>query len=108
LTGRDGALGLGWFNVRNIARGVFGLVAGFATMIVVSLMGRQPSAAKVALLDDLRAPHERAFRLSGRHRQPASPRSATGLPVWPERRIVMCTRHVIRGLKNNPERGRSP
>ena len=58
MTGRDGALGLGWFNVSNIARGVFGLVAGFATMIVVSLMGRQPSAAKVALLDDLRAPHD--------------------------------------------------
>ncbi len=72
MTGRGGAFGLGWFNVGNIARGVFGLVAGFATMIVVSLMGRQPSAAKMALLDDLRASHGRAFRTA-----------ATGNPPLP-------------------------
>jgi hypothetical protein len=105
LTGRGGALGLGRFNVSNIACRVFGLAAGFVTMMVVSLMGRRPSSAKMTLLDDLRASHGRAH---GRHRQPAASGSATGLPVWPERRIVMRTRHVIRGIPNNPERGRSP
>jgi gluconate 2-dehydrogenase gamma chain len=75
------------FNVSNIARGVFGPAAGSVTMIVVSLMGRRPSPARVALLDDLRVPRSRAR--SAPIGGAAAPGSPTGLPVWAERRIVM-------------------
>ncbi len=52
---------IGWFNIDNLACGVFGLTAGFVTMIVISLMGNRRSPDKQALIDTLRAPHGRAM-----------------------------------------------
>jgi len=98
LTGRGSALGLGWFNVSNIARGRL-------RDDDRRRADGQSSVENMTLLDDLRASQGHAH---GRHRQPAAPGSPTGLPVWAERRIVMDAKHVIRGLSNNPERGRRP
>jgi cation/acetate symporter len=47
---------VGWFNVGNIAGGVFGVLTGFLTIVAISLLGRQPSARKAALIDSIRAP----------------------------------------------------
>jgi cation/acetate symporter len=52
---------IGWFNIGNLACGVFGLAAGFVIMIVVSLMGKRRSPDTRALIDTLRAPHSRAM-----------------------------------------------
>jgi cation/acetate symporter len=52
---------IGWFNVSNLACGVFGLIAGFVTMIAISLMTNRRSPDKRALIDTLRAPHGRAM-----------------------------------------------
>jgi cation/acetate symporter len=47
---------VGWFNVSNAACGIFGLGAGFLMTIGVSLVGKEPSAQKRALLAALRTP----------------------------------------------------
>jgi cation/acetate symporter len=52
---------IGWFNIGNLACGVFGLAAGFVTMIVVSLMGKRRSPDTRIPIDMLRAPHSRAI-----------------------------------------------
>src|SRR5712692_4588188 len=51
---------IGWFNVANLACGVFGLAAGFLTMIVVTPLSRRPAPEKRAWIDALRAPRGRA------------------------------------------------
>ena len=45
-----------WFGISANAAGVFGVPAGFAAMIAVSLMTRPPSASAQALVDFLREP----------------------------------------------------
>ena len=51
---------IGWFNVGNIACGVFGLAAGFVTITFVSLMSKRPTANQRAWIDTLRAPRRPA------------------------------------------------
>jgi putative solute:sodium symporter small subunit len=43
-----------WFNVNSTAAGVFGVLSGFATIIVVSLFGQVPGEEGRAFLDRLR------------------------------------------------------
>jgi Na+(H+)/acetate symporter ActP len=45
---------IGWLDIGNHAAGVLGLAAGFATTVIVSLLGRRPSTQ--AILDSLHAP----------------------------------------------------
>ena len=47
---------VGWFNVGNDACGIFGLAAGFAITIAVSLMGKKPSAEKQERIASIRIP----------------------------------------------------
>jgi cation/acetate symporter len=51
---------IGWFDISNLACGVFGLTAGFVTMIVISLMSKRRPPDNRARIDTLRAPHGRA------------------------------------------------
>jgi cation/acetate symporter len=44
---------VGWFNIRNLGAGVFGLAAGLLTMIAVSLIGKAPPTPAI---DALRSP----------------------------------------------------
>jgi len=46
---------VGWFNISNIACGVFGVLAGFLTITGISLLGRK-RPARATLIDDIRAP----------------------------------------------------
>ncbi len=45
-----------WFGVGNISAGLFGIPAGFATMIVVSLLTKAPSMEMQRFIDELRIP----------------------------------------------------
>jgi cation/acetate symporter len=45
-----------WFGIQPIVAGVFGVPAGFAVMVVVSLLGRAPGSAVARLVDELRSP----------------------------------------------------
>jgi cation/acetate symporter len=47
---------VGWFNVGNDACGIFGLAAGFAVAIAVSLLGRKPSAESRERIESIRIP----------------------------------------------------
>ncbi len=47
---------VGWFNLNNINCGLLGLPLGFLTIIVVSLMGKEPSKEMQALIDEIRKP----------------------------------------------------
>ena len=47
---------VGWLNIDPAACGILGLAAGFATLIVVSLLGRAPPAESRAWLEALHAP----------------------------------------------------
>jgi cation/acetate symporter len=53
LTGVGGAT---WFGIESISSGVFGVPAGFAVAIVVSLLDRKPDAYTQALVDYIRHP----------------------------------------------------
>jgi cation/acetate symporter len=53
LTGFSGAL---WFGIEPISSGVFGVPAGFAAAIAVSLLSRKPDAYTRALVDYIRHP----------------------------------------------------
>jgi cation/acetate symporter len=50
---------VGWFNLTNIACGLLGAPLGFATIYVVSLLGKAPSAEMQAYVDDIRKPRGR-------------------------------------------------
>jgi cation/acetate symporter len=52
---------VGWFNVNNISAALFGLPAGFLTMIVVSLMTKAPSMEMQNFIDEIRQPKGRAL-----------------------------------------------
>jgi cation/acetate symporter len=50
---------VGWFNLSNIACGLLGAPLGFIVMIVVSLMGKEPSKEMQAFVDEIRKPRGR-------------------------------------------------
>nr|WP_314546869.1 sodium:solute symporter family protein [uncultured Massilia sp.] len=45
-----------WFHIAPISAGVFGVPVGLATLVVVSLLTKPPSAASSGLVDHIRAP----------------------------------------------------
>jgi cation/acetate symporter len=47
---------VGWFNLNNINCGLLGAPLGFLVMIVVSLMGKEPSKEMQAFVDEIRKP----------------------------------------------------
>src|SRR5215510_11256229 len=47
---------VGWFDLNNINCGLLGLPLGFLTIIVVSLLGKEPSKEMQALIDEIRKP----------------------------------------------------
>jgi cation/acetate symporter len=51
-----GFAGPRWFGIEPISSGVFGVPAGFAVAIVVSLFDRKPDAYTRALVDYIRHP----------------------------------------------------
>ncbi|HYF55250.1 MAG TPA: sodium:solute symporter family protein [Salinarimonas sp.] len=52
---------VGWFNVNNISAALFGLPAGFLTMILVSLVTPAPSKEMQDFIDEIRQPKGRAL-----------------------------------------------
>jgi cation/acetate symporter len=50
---------VGWFNLNNINCGLLGVPVGFAVIIIVSLMGKEPSKEMQALIDEIRKPRGR-------------------------------------------------
>jgi len=50
---------VGWFNLNNIASGLLAMPIGFATIIVVSLLGKEPSKEMQAYVDEIRKPRGR-------------------------------------------------
>jgi cation/acetate symporter len=50
---------VGWFNLNNINCGLLGAPLGFLVIIVVSLMGREPSREMQAYIDEIRKPRGR-------------------------------------------------
>ncbi len=50
---------VGWFNLNNINCGLLGAPLGFLVIIVVSLMGKEPSKEMQALIDEIRKPRGR-------------------------------------------------
>jgi cation/acetate symporter len=50
---------VGWFNLNNINCGLLGMPLGFLTIIVVSLMGKEPSKEMQAYVDEIRKPRGR-------------------------------------------------
>lgn len=47
---------VGWFDLTNIACGLLGAPLGFVVIVVVSLMGREPSREMQAYVDEIRRP----------------------------------------------------
>jgi cation/acetate symporter len=47
---------VGWFNLNNIACGLLAMPVGFITIIVVSLLGKEPSKEMQAMVDEIRKP----------------------------------------------------
>jgi cation/acetate symporter len=50
---------VGWFNLGNISCGLLGAPVGFLVIIVVSLMGKEPSKEMQAYIDEIRKPRGR-------------------------------------------------
>lgn len=50
---------VGWFNLNNINCGLLGMPVGFLVIIVVSLMGKEPSKEMQAMVDEIRKPRGR-------------------------------------------------
>jgi cation/acetate symporter len=50
---------VGWFNLNNINCGLLGAPLGFLVIIVVSLMGKEPSKEMQAYIDEIRKPRGR-------------------------------------------------
>lgn len=51
-----GSANAAWFHIAPISAGVFGVPAGLATLVVVSLLTKPPPAASSGLVDHIRAP----------------------------------------------------
>jgi cation/acetate symporter len=52
---------VGWFNLTNIACGLLAMPVGFITIIVVSLLGKEPSREMQAYVDEIRKPRGRTI-----------------------------------------------
>ncbi|MCZ7657461.1 MAG: cation acetate symporter [Xanthobacteraceae bacterium] len=52
---------VGWFGLNNINCGLLGMPLGFLVMIVVSLLGKEPSREMQALIDEIRKPRGRTI-----------------------------------------------
>jgi cation/acetate symporter len=52
---------VGWFGLNNIACGLLGLPVGFAVIIIVSLLGKEPSKEMQAYVDEIRKPRGRTI-----------------------------------------------
>jgi cation/acetate symporter len=50
---------VGWFDLNNIACGLLAMPVGFATIIIVSLLGKEPSKEMQAYVDEIRKPRGR-------------------------------------------------
>ena len=50
---------VGWFGLNNIACGLLGMPLGFLVIIVVSLLGKEPSKEMQAYVDEIRKPRGR-------------------------------------------------
>jgi cation/acetate symporter len=50
---------VGWFNLNNINCGLLGMPVGFLTIMVVSLLGKEPSREMQAYVDEIRKPRGR-------------------------------------------------
>jgi cation/acetate symporter len=50
---------VGWFDLNNINCGLLGMPLGFLVMIVVSLVGKEPSKEMQSLIDEIRKPRGR-------------------------------------------------
>ena len=50
---------VGWFDLNNINCGLLGMPLGFLVIIVVSLLGKEPSREMQALIDEIRKPRGR-------------------------------------------------
>jgi cation/acetate symporter len=50
---------VGWFNLNNINCGLLGMPIGFLTIIIVSLLGKEPSREMQAYVDEIRKPRGR-------------------------------------------------
>jgi cation/acetate symporter len=52
---------VGWFDLNNIASGLIAMPVGFLTIIVVSLLGKEPSKEMQAYVDEIRKPRGRTI-----------------------------------------------
>jgi cation/acetate symporter len=52
---------VGWFDLNNIACGLLGMPVGFAVIIIVSLLGKEPSKEMQAYVDEIRKPRGRTI-----------------------------------------------
>jgi cation/acetate symporter len=52
---------VGWFGLNNINCGLLGMPLGFLVMIVISLLGKEPSAEIQAMVDEIRKPRGRTW-----------------------------------------------
>jgi cation/acetate symporter len=52
---------VGWFDLNNINCGLLGMPLGFLVIIVVSLMGKEPSKEMQAYVDEIRKPRGRTI-----------------------------------------------
>jgi cation/acetate symporter len=52
---------VGWFNLNNINCGLLGMPLGFLVIIVVSLLGKEPSREMQAYVDEIRKPRGRTI-----------------------------------------------
>jgi cation/acetate symporter len=50
---------VGWFDLNNIACGLLAMPVGFAVIIIVSLLGKEPSKEMQAYVDEIRKPRGR-------------------------------------------------
>ena len=50
---------VGWFDLNNINCGLLGMPLGFLVIIVVSLMGKEPSKEMQDFVDEIRKPRGR-------------------------------------------------
>ncbi|MBL8473129.1 MAG: cation acetate symporter [Rhodocyclaceae bacterium] len=53
-----GSMAAAWFGISPISAGIFGIPVGFAVLIVVSLLSREPDAQTLDLVDQIRYPAE--------------------------------------------------
>src|SRR3954447_25489408 len=81
---------VGWFDLNNINCGLLGMPLGFLVIIVVSLMGKEPSAQMQAYVDEMRRPRGRAGleeKSCRRVRLPSHRAGSFGTPLFSGRML---------------------